>query len=333
MNESDIRKLDALRADYAAVTGSPFSAFYCPFLFRDEDVDLCRAHLVNQAFSGASKRWTIQRKDVDGFFGSAFESDFVKIQLRRDPSEAPFAILADKSRSKKLEPAVFLDGEKIDHYVARGPMPAEHSKFAVDFAGQTVSLGLKIHPNKTLDAAEGNWEIRVEKDVRIGAFVSLLKAAHLALYDMLGYRYALSAGGHFLGFTILGSFFSQNQGQSKQKILENAPRHFADFANMVRPVQAGGTDAKGTADDGLLYICTRGTEIRWAFLVHVRTGDSLHAVLVPTFDDPAGIDRFLTFLRDDDETLDAIPAKFEGDKWLAAKEPKHLIWPKPAGLL
>jgi hypothetical protein len=188
VNEGDSRKLEALRRDYASVAGHAFDTFYCPFLFRDEPTELCRAHLVNQAFRGASNRWTIQRKDVDGFFGSAFESDFVKIQLRRDPSEEPFAVLADKDRSKKLEPTVYLDGRRIEHYVSRGPLPKDHSRFAVDFAGQTVSLGLKIHSDDTLAAADGSWEIRIEKDVRIGSLVSLLKAAHLALFEMLGYR-------------------------------------------------------------------------------------------------------------------------------------------------
>jgi hypothetical protein len=332
MNASDLKKLAALRSDYGSTTGCPFDAFYCPILFRDDDVELCRAHLVNQAFANASRRWTIQRKDVDGFYGAFFESDFVKLQLRRERDEEPFSVLADRRRAQQLEPAVFLDGKKIDHYVARGEVPAQHSKFAVDFRGQTVSLGLKMHPDETLKAAAGNWEIRIEKDVRLGALVSLLKAAHLALFDMLGYRYALSAGGHFLGSTVLGDFFLRNTGLHRATIMTNAFSHFGEFANMVRPALGVGNDAKGTADDGLLYICTRGTEIRWAFLVQIRTGDSLHAVLVPTFDDPQGIEQFLRFLKNDDQTIDAALTQFDGDKWLIAKELKRLHWPKPAAL-
>ena len=60
MNASDLKKLEALRSDYASVVGSSFKTFYCPILFRDDDVELCRAHLVNQAFAGVSRRWTIQ---------------------------------------------------------------------------------------------------------------------------------------------------------------------------------------------------------------------------------------------------------------------------------
>jgi hypothetical protein len=74
--------LDLLRADYPAVTGSPFSHFYCPILFRDEDVELCRAHIVNRAFPDSNKTWTVQRADVDNFYGGMFEADFVALQFR-----------------------------------------------------------------------------------------------------------------------------------------------------------------------------------------------------------------------------------------------------------
>ena len=47
MNASDFKKLEGLRSDYQTVTGFPFEKFYCPILFRDENVELCRAHLVN----------------------------------------------------------------------------------------------------------------------------------------------------------------------------------------------------------------------------------------------------------------------------------------------
>lgn len=281
MNASDFKKLDGLRADYESVTGIPFENIYCPILFRDEHVELCRAHLVNQAFVGASRRWTIQRKDVDGFFGAFFESDFVKLQLQGRRDEEPFAILADRHRLQQLRPAVFLDGERIEYYVAFGEVPPGHSKCAVNFGGRTVSLGLKLRPDETLAAADRNWEVQIDSDLRVGSFVSLLKAAHLALFDTLGYRFALSAGGHFMGFNVLGKFFLRNRELNRPEILANAVAHYEEFANMVRPVGSGGHDLKGTAEDGLLYICTRGTELRWAFVVLVRTGQSVHAVLVP----------------------------------------------------
>jgi hypothetical protein len=149
---------------------------------------------------------------------------------------------------------------------------------------------------------------------------------------MLGYRYALSPAGHFLGFTVLGRFFLENNGLRRADVQANAGQHFAGVANMVRPVLSGGTESKGTAEDGFLYICTTCAQIRWALLVHIRTGDYLHAVLVPTFDDAQGIEQFLTFLKSDEEVIDAVPAMFQHGKWLLGKESRQLQWPKPAGL-
>lgn len=66
-------KLERLRSDYADVVGRPFEFFYCPILHRDESTDLCRAHLINRAFQGSSNKWTIQRADIDNFYGSRIE--------------------------------------------------------------------------------------------------------------------------------------------------------------------------------------------------------------------------------------------------------------------
>ena len=72
----------------------------------------------------------------------------------------------------------------------------------------------------------------------MAALASLIKAAHLTLFEMLGYRYALSAGGYFVGKDILGQFFLNNCGQSMRKILKNAVAHFQEFVYMVQPVES-----------------------------------------------------------------------------------------------
>jgi len=196
-----------------------------------------------------------------------------------------------------------------------------------------VSLGLKLHPDETLAAAEQNWEVRIEKDLRLGACVSLLKAGHLTLFEMLGYRYALSAGGHFMGFDVLGEFFLKCRTCDRAEMIENAVKHFEEFAHMVRPIERGGEQLEGTAQDGLLYICTRGTELRWAFLIFVKTGPTAHAVLVPVFEDPIAIDVFLKFLRNRDEEIEAALAKFDGKQWFVSKDLKRFHWSKSATLL
>jgi hypothetical protein len=72
-------ELERLRGDFAAVSGEAFNHFYCPILFRDESAPLCKGHVVNKAFRDAPKRWTVQRRDVDNFFGERFEADFTSL--------------------------------------------------------------------------------------------------------------------------------------------------------------------------------------------------------------------------------------------------------------
>ena len=324
MDSDTRRKLDELRSDYQTVVGSPFSHFYCPIVFRDEDVELCQAHIVNRAFPKSSNNWTVQRTDVDNFYGHCFEGDFVDIQYHGEPS--PDQIMVDPDLWRKLRPEILLGDEVVPHFVAHGPVPDQCTEAVVGGPGGAIRLGLKIHPNDAAAAISKGCQIVIEKDIRLPALVSLLKAAHLTLFEMLGYRYALSAGGIFLGRTVLGDFFLQNRGRSKTNILKNAASHFREFANMVRPVSSPATTLQDTVTDRFLFVCEAQTP--WAFIVFIRTSDLVHAVLVPVFEAPSAAPRFVSFLRDEGGPIQARRCRFDNDKFLAAKDLETLMWPK-----
>ena len=228
------QKLNMLRSDYQSVVGTPFSHFYCPILFRDEDVDLCRAHIINRAFPDSNRNWTVQRTDVDNFYGRIFEGDFVDIQYRG--KQLAERIIGDPGLSKRLQPRIRMGGEVVEHFVAHGPVPRCFTEAVAASPSGPIRLGLKIRPDEAAAAMNKGCEIVIEKDVRLPALVSLLKAAHLTLFEMLGYRYALSAGGVFLGRDVLGEFFLQNCDLSKAEVLKDAASYFREFANMMRPV-------------------------------------------------------------------------------------------------
>lgn len=100
---------------------------------------------------------------------------------------------------------------------------------------------------------------------------------------------------------------------------------------MVRPVVAK-PSMKGTIDDRLLHVCKTGDEPAWALIVYVKTSSSLNAIIVPLLGSPTAEERFLEFIEGSDETLVAHLTRFDGDRWLAAKDPSRLMWPK-TGLL
>jgi len=312
-----------LQINYKEVVGMPFMYFYCPILFRDENVKLCKAHLVNAAFPG-SKRWTIQRKDVDNFFGSVFESDFTNIQHR---GKTPEEIILDPSLARRIRPKFVVDGSPVDHFFPTGPVPQKYSLLSIDGKSGPVQYGLKISPSKALTVAKASWQVHVDKDLRIPAIVSVLKAAHLIMFHMLGYRYALGPGGHFLGKTVLGNFFLQNATRSRKEVLANAVSYFREFAHLVRPVIKAPDTVKGTVADQLVFLCKSAAAI-WAILVFVRTSHLLHAVLVPVFQDPIGAKCFVAFISGPNEKLEGHMGRFKGDHWEYAEQKQTLVWPK-----
>ena len=225
-------KLAALNADYTKIKGQPFTHFFCPILFRDEDVPLCKAHIENQAFPEASQVWTVQRKDVDNFYGSIFESEFVAIQYRGETRED---ILADKKLSKLFKPQILVDDKPVDFYRSNNDVPKDFTKLQLDSDGKNIKLALKISPEELEAVKDKKWEMSISKDVRVSALVSLIKAAYLTLFEMLGYQHTLSLDGYFVGRQILGEFILQNYGKAKTVILENAHTFFRNLLIWLAP--------------------------------------------------------------------------------------------------
>jgi len=315
------RRLEALRTDFAAVSGEPFRHFYCPLLLADEPCEICRAHLVNQAFPNTRRRWTVQRTDVDNFYGTFFEADFV--ELKEDGS--PIATSIANRLSGRLRPEIFHRGQKVEFYKPTATIPSRHSEVLLEAPSRSVRLALKIEPEAMREARDEDWQISIEKDCRLAALVSLLKAAHLTLFEMLGYRYALSAGGMFLGKTVLGNFFLENRNLRKEEVLRNAKAHFAEFKNMVRPVVAPNTTIEDTVNDRIVYICEGSC--RWAFLVFIRTAGLAHAVIVPQMESPDAAARFVSFLNESGSKFQARRCYFNGEAYQASPDTKAFDWP------
>jgi hypothetical protein len=325
MNKKMKNKLAALNAEFTSVCGRPFSHFYCPVLFRDEPADLIQGHIINEAFLNSDRRWTVQRKDVDNFFGTMFESDFVAL-AERDKHDL-FEVLADKNLSRKLRPKILKDGVPVRHYKPNDTIPDQHSAITLENSGaSSVPLALKIHPNEMLDSVDAHWEIETQRDLTLPALVSLLKAAHLTLFELLGYHYALSSGGLFLGRDVLGKFFLENADSDRKTIIASAEAHFAEFVCLVRPILRTPEGLQGTITDNTLYLCT-GSPIAWAFMVFVRIGEDMHAVLVPVLEDAEGAARFASFLKKPTPRFEVKVAKYVNSQWEVAKNGWMVDWP------
>ena len=326
MSEMFLERLAQLRADYADVAGRPFSSFFCPILFVDQDVELCRAHIINLGFPGSSPEWTIQRRDVDVFFGSVFESEFLAIRYREGGSIED--VIADTKLTRQLRPQVLLDGNPVPFFASEGPTPTQFTRVGFESAHRVVDLSLKIRPKDFESAMAGKWEIAFSDDVRIPALASLLKAAHLTLFHLLGYRYALSAGGYFLGRQVLGEFFAANKHHSKRTALDNAKSHFGEFLHLVRPIPSPPTGLEGSLTDGNFLLCALPNGSFWALITFIRTSTLLHAVLTPVIDDADTAARFAAFLVDETEDLAVCHCRFADSHWEVSSRSSIIHWPK-----
>jgi hypothetical protein len=331
MNTFVKAELKRLSADFAETAGSSFSNFFCPMLYKDEEAEVCQAHIINEAFDDSSRTCTVQRRDVDNFFGSHFESDFVDTAKFKKVSLTE--ILADASLSKRFNAKILLDGNPVEHFYATGRMPNQFSRIQVGDMDPTTPLGLKMHRSEIKNAANQKWEIEVSRDVTIQMLVSTIKAAHLSLFKMLGYRYVFTTSGYFVGRTILGEFFFQNAKVRKRDIETRALQFFASNVHMVRPVISTTFGAEGTITDRKMFMCMGGSGVAWAFIVLVKTGAQMHGVMIPTFQTVDQIDTFLGFTRNANTSIQVATCTFEGDRWDVSNETMPMTWPKNGCLL
>jgi hypothetical protein len=156
----------------------------------------------------------------------------------------------------------------------------------------------------------------------------LVKAAHLTLFHIIGYRHALSAGGHFLGRDILGQFFLANKGKNRSQIRAAGVSFFQEFVHMTRPVTANPFNLQGTLTDRTVFLC-RQQNWYWAMTVFIRTSSLLHGVMVPVLEHPDSAPRYLNFLRTDNEFCEGSFCKIQRDgNWLMDKQILPMSWPK-----
>jgi hypothetical protein len=283
------------------------------------------AHIISASIRDSDRTWTIQRADVDNLFGSIFESDFEILQHRgkREPAE----LFTEPKLLKKLRPKFMLEGREVDYFVASGPVSKKFSPLLVESRTGSVELGLKLTHSETLAALEKDWQVEVRADMRIQSFGALLHSAHLTMFELLGYRYALSSGGYFLGRHILGELFELIRGATKKEALKTARNHFSPFVNLVRPMLESPVGLQGTITDGWLLLM--GETEPWGIGVLVRTGASFHTVAIPLFEEAERSARFLRFMDHPGTTLiQARLTRYAADHWQIDPTAIRLHWPE-----
>ena len=326
MREDLSKRVNQRKREFAQLTGTQVGSFFCPILHVDEDVELCRGHVVNQAFSQSDKTWVVQRQDVDSFYGSYFEADFIHIEQKEE--ETPFTALLDKERGRVLDARLFANGKEIPHYFTAGRMPEGFTGIRLESDDKTLFMGLNVDSAELRNLSEAKLEVRLDGDLRLSALVALLKAGYLTLFSFLGYRYALSFDGWLMGPLLLGRFFLENRGKSKSVIQVNAKEHFTLAAHLVRPALEYPADFEGTVSDRKMLLCMGEGGIPWAIIVFVRASKQMNAVMLPFTESAEAKGLFASFLENEVTEFTATRIVFRGDHWDSSSKPVTIVWPK-----
>ena len=329
LNRRTRNRLERHRADYAATTGSPFEHFYCPILFDDEQAELIRGHVINEAFKGSSKAWIVQRGEVDRFYGGFFEGDFELLQYMQGTS------LLDYFKNPKLfgavRPKISYGDLEVKYFLFDGkPSPAGFQFVEFELDGHIVELNVRA-THEQMIAKPSLWNYETKRDLRIPAFVSLIKAAHLSMFSLFGYRHALSNAGRFIGEDILGKFYRANRDvKTKKEAQKRAFPFFRPFKHMIRPIQHDTTAMEGTLTDGIVHLCASASGDPWGMIIFIRTGELRHAVLIPHEENAESLAIYLDFLKNDHEQIHVMRGVYEpqAERWLFESGRRPVTWLK-----
>jgi hypothetical protein len=300
-------------------------------LLRDEPVELCMGHVVNEKIPNCSRARVVQRKDIDGFYGRNFETEFVTLAQSRDKTLAE--VILDPQLRKKVKPRILVENAEWEyHHYQGGLVPPHQTQFEFDLGnGRVVRLVVHKRPAEVQAALNMKWEFVVESDCRLAALVSLIKAAHLTLFRILGYRFALSACGLSVGRDILGQFFLKNSDKDPDAVMRAAKSFFQPYVNMLRPIErVEGAPPRGTVEDRLVKACFGSRGAPFGILVCVRTNTTLHTVLIPAFATDEAAVIYWDFLKGDNERLVVYDRVYDGDAdcWHRSDQPSEVRWPK-----
>jgi hypothetical protein len=320
-----------MREEYARKEGQPFKYFYCPILLRDEETELCMGHIIPASLPNCCRARVVQRADVDNFYGSVAEADFGTLIEARE--RGLHGVVSDHSLRRRLNARILVEGEECRHYTFNGQMAAGHSRITLEHqdGGDIVHLVLAKRPDELIASQGKQWNLVVERDCRISAMMTMVKAAYLTLFRMFGYRYALSASGLSVGRDMLGRFYEENRSKNLSDVRRAACAFFRPYRHMFRPVtECGGNAPRGTIEDNRAGVCFGSSGLPWAVIVWVRVDKDLLAVLMPDVKHPDSAEAYWNFLNNDREEISVSDAVYDAEngRWEVSDKPARAVWPK-----
>ena len=216
--------------DYERVFGEKTDRFVCPItLHKCNEEELMNGHILNGALRTASRRRVIQYAAVDHFYGTRVEPEFVRYMNSKDLSDAE---LLASNKGLCLE---FNDGTSVPAFLATGPSAsAARGRFPIvevllEKSSVTVFATTEANDPRLHDIRGLSGRFNFIQSHWIAA---ILKFAHLAMFDLIGYRSIATPLGDTLRRTLAMYF---NDSASRKEARE----YFSDFPNAMKLLGKG----------------------------------------------------------------------------------------------
>lgn len=276
-------------SDYERVAGRAIRNFFCPILRIDSPVNIIRGHVLPQSTNGAGP-WVPQREDVDNTFGSLFESNLRTAQARDRPA---IDFLCDKNLNRATKPAVTIDGIKVGYYTTNGVKRVKgHTPLVVEVGGSVVAnFNMKVDLSIASSVNTSNFDIRLNKDFSPEVWAAATKAAHLTLFNFMGYKHVLSPSGDLLS-DILSKLYKEALSTKDHSTLLR--QFFNQNEFLVRPIKTQ-LEIESSIVSKRFWICLGSNGRPFSLVVLVRFGKDLFCVFTPC--DAGSIDVYFSFLQ------------------------------------
>ncbi|MBX3421950.1 MAG: hypothetical protein KF752_10400 [Pirellulaceae bacterium] len=289
MDEALFRRLKELNEDFRQFMGRDVGTFFCPILHKDEAVEICKGHVLPQSTNGSGP-WVPQRKDVDNTFGKLCEANLNTVQAR---NKADVDFLCEKKLSQATKPKIVIKGKEVEHYRTNGIRRVDtHTPLIVEVNGREVAnFNVKIDTTVASTVNSNNFEIRLGKDFSPEVWATALKAAHLTMFKLMGYKHVFSPSGTLLGDVLRELFLQASlKGTNTRELLQ---RSFKENEYLVWPI-ATSRRIESSINSKRFWICLQSSGTPFALGVLVVIGRDAFCVVTPC---DQSIDTYFSFLK------------------------------------
>lgn len=240
--------LERLRADYFDVTRQEWNEFYCPIMHvHGVGTGLIDGHVLPERLKDASRATVIQRADVDNYFGHTIEPDLIDFLNSETFSRSDFL---RKASNITLTPP---DGTPAEQFVASPKSTPPFPRIVLN--DKTEGVVGTPHVKTTWENLGGkSGVVRVEGELaynRSAVHGGIVKSAYLSIFRLLGYKWAMGAGGRHVAGR-LAAFFKHQGGKPA------ADKFFSEFFGSFNFIWEQPLPEDTLTDSRILLHCEQG---------------------------------------------------------------------------